>query len=102
MAVNFDAKVRRNSTDREDLFIAHVSGMDMFARALVSADKILSDSPYLSMLTDRYATFGGGRGKFCIGSNDIRATCQIGCRGGEPLLTSGKQELYEALINQYM
>lgn len=101
--VNFDAKVRRNSTDREDLFIAHVSGMDMFARALVSADKILSDSPYLSMLTDRYATFGGGEGaSFASGQMTLEQLAKLGAEGGEPLLTSGKQELYEALINQYM
>ena len=101
--VNFDAKVRRNSTDREDLFIAHVSGMDMFARALVSADKILSDSPYLSMLTDRYATFGGGEGaSFASGQMTLEQLAKMGAEGGEPLLTSGKQELYEAIINQYI
>ena len=101
--VNFDAKVRRNSTDREDLFIAHVSGMDMFARALVSADKILSDSPYLSMLTDRYATFGGGEGaSFASGQMTLEQLAKLGAEGGEPLLTSGKQELYEAIINQYI
>ena len=101
--VNFDAKVRRNSTDREDLFIAHVSGMDMFARALVSADKILSDSPYLSMLTDRYATFGGGEGaSFASGQMTLEQLAEMGAEGGEPLLTSGKQELYEAIINQYI
>ena len=101
--VNFDAKVRRNSTDREDLFIAHVSGMDMFARALVSADKILSDSPYLSMLTDRYATFGGGEGaSFASGQMTLEQLAKMGAEGGEPLLISGKQELYEAIINQYI
>ena len=101
--VNFDAKVRRNSTDREDLFIAHVSGMDMFARALVSADKILSDSPYLSMLTDRYATFGGEEGaRFASGQMTLEQLAKMGAEGGEPLLTSGKQELYEAIINQYI
>ena len=101
--VNFDAKVRRNSTDREDLFIAHVSGMDMFARALVSADKILSDSPYLSMLTDRYATFGGEEGaRFASGQMTLEQLARMGAEGGEPLLTSGKQELYEAIINQYI
>ena len=101
--VNFDAKVRRNSTDREDLFIAHVSGMDMFARALVSADKILSDSPYLSMLTDRYATFGGEEGaSFASGQMTLEQLAKMGAEGGEPLLTSGKQELYEAIINQYI
>ena len=80
--VNFDAKVRRNSTDREDLFIAHVSGMDMFARALVSADKILSDSPYLSMLTDRYATFGGGEGaSFASGQMTLEQLAKMGAEG---------------------
>ena len=81
MGVNFDAKVRRNSTDREDLFIAHVSGMDMFARALVSADKILSDSPYLSMLTDRYATFGGEGASFASGQMTLEQLAKLGAEG---------------------
>ena len=101
--VNFDAKVRRNSTDREDLFIAHVSGMDTFARALLAADTILSDSPYAKMLVDRYASFSAGEGaQFAGGQLTLEQLAAMGAEGGEPTLTSGKQELYEAIINQYV
>ncbi len=101
--VNFDAKVRRNSTDREDLFIAHISGMDTFARALIVADKILTESSYGKMIAERYATFSGGEGAaFASGELTLEQLASIGANGGEPSLTSGKQELYEAIINQYI
>ena len=100
--VNFDAKVRRNSTDREDLFIAHISGMDTFARALIAADKILTESNYSKLLSDRYASFDRGDGAtFASGNLTLEQLASIGANGGEPSLTSGKQELYEAIINQY-
>ena len=100
--VNFDAKVRRNSTDREDLFIAHISGMDTFARALIAADKILTESKYSKLLADRYASFDIGDGAaFASGNLTLEQLASIGANGGEPSLTSGKQELYEAIINQY-
>ena len=60
---NFDAKTRRNSTDLEDIFIAHIAGMDVMARALESAAKLLEESPYKQMLADRYASFDSGKGK---------------------------------------
>jgi len=60
--VNFDAKLRRNSTDIEDLFIAHVAAMDTFARALIAADNILTQSDYKKMKKNRYASFDGGDG----------------------------------------
>ena len=59
----FDAKTRRNSTDLEDIFIAHIAGMDAMARALESAAALLDESPYKKMLADRYASFDGGKGK---------------------------------------
>ena len=63
---NFDAKIRRNSTDLEDLFIAHISGMDVMARALETAAAILEDSPYEQMLSDRYASFEKVGGKMSM------------------------------------
>ena len=60
---NFDAKTRRNSTDLEDIFIAHIAGMDAFARALEAAARILEESPYKQMLKERYASFDSGKGK---------------------------------------
>ena len=99
--INFDAKTRRNSTDPEDLFIAHISGMDNFARATIIADKVLSDSKYLTMRKERYASFDDGAGAdYEAGKLSLEELAKIGAEGGEPPLTSGKQELYEAIINQ--
>ncbi|OQB31333.1 MAG: Xylose isomerase [Bacteroidetes bacterium ADurb.Bin174] len=101
---NFDAKTRRNSTDLEDIFIAHIAGMDAFARALESAASILEDSPYVQMVKDRYASFDSGKGKEFekgkLSLEDLR-TYAISL-GKEPEKISGKQELYEAIINMYI
>jgi xylose isomerase len=101
--INFDAKIRRNSTDIEDIFIAHISGMDTFARALVIADKILRESPYLEMKKTRYASFDNGRGKdFETGKLTLEKLRDIAAEMGEPETRSGKQELLEQLINMYI
>lgn len=101
--INFDAKVRRNSTDNEDLFIAHISGMDTFARALLIADKILKESDYLKMRKKRYESFDKGAGKdFETGKLTLEKLRDIAHEAGEPEKRSGKQELYEQLINMYL
>jgi xylose isomerase len=101
--INFDAKVRRNSTDIEDIFIAHISGMDTFARALVIADKILKESDYLKMRKKRYESFDKGAGKdFEKGKLTLEKLRDIAHETGEPETRSGKQELYEQLINIYL
>src|SRR5690606_6234515 len=61
--INFDAKIRRNSTDVADLFYAHIGGIDAFARALVTADTILQQSDYKKAREERYASFDAGKGK---------------------------------------
>lgn len=100
---NFDAKTRRNSTDLEDIFIAHVSGMDAFARALVVAADILEKSDYRKMRKNRYASFDGGDGKaFEDGKLTLEDLRNIAAKSGEPAQTSGKQELYEAIVNMYI
>ena len=100
---NFDAKIRRNSTDLEDIFIAHISAMDIFARALVTANEILTKSPYRKMRTERYASFDSGKGaEFAAGRMTLNDLAALGAAGGEPKPISGKQELCEALINQYI
>lgn len=100
---NFDAKTRRNSTDLEDIFIAHIAGMDTFARALVIASEILKKSPYKKMRKDRYASFDSGNGAaFEAGRLTLKQLAAIGAKQGEPRQISGKQELYEALINDYI
>lgn len=99
---NFDAKTRRNSTDLEDIFIAHIAGMDAMARALLSAAEIIEKSPYCKMLKERYASFDSGKGKeFEEGKLTLEQLVEIAREKGEPAQTSGKQELYEAIINMY-
>jgi xylose isomerase len=101
--VNFDAKIRRNSTDPEDLFIAHIGGMDAFARALLIANDILEKSPYRKLKKERYASFDRGDGKkFEEGQLTLEALKELALKGGEPTQISGKQELYENIINQYI
>ena len=101
--INFDARARRNSTDLEDIFIAHVTGMDVFARALVVADKILSESDYLKMRKTRYASFDSGKGaEFEAGRLTLADLYNNAKVVGEPALVSGKQELLEQLINWYI
>lgn len=99
---NFDAKTRRNSTDAEDIFIAHIAGMDAMARALLSAADVLEKSPYKSMLSARYSSFDSGLGKdFEEGRLSLTDLVSHARTVGEPAVTSGKQELYEAIVNMY-
>lgn len=101
--VNFDAKTRRNSTDMEDIFIAHIAGMDTFARALVVADTILTKSPYKKLRSDRYASFDSGKGaELEAGKLTLQDLAAIGIELGEPKQISGKQELFESIINRYI
>ena len=99
---NFDAKTRRNSTDLEDIFIAHIAGMDAMARALESAAALLEESPYKKMLADRYASFDNGEGKkFEDGQLTLEQVVDYAKTQGEPAQASGKQELYEAIVAMY-
>lgn len=99
---NFDAKTRRNSTDLEDIFIAHISGMDAMARALENAAELLEKSPIRQMVADRYASFNAGKGKeFEEGKLSLEDIVAYAKQNGEPKQTSGKQELYEAIVNMY-
>jgi xylose isomerase len=101
--INFDAKTRRNSTDLEDIFIAHIAAMDTFARSLVIADNILVNSNYLELRRQRYSSFDSGFGKSfengLLTLEDLRNTAKS---VGEPVMISGKQELYEQLLNCYI
>ena len=101
--VNFDAKIRRNSTDMEDVFHAHIGGTDTFARALLTADKIMRSSSYNSLREQRYRSFDSGKGKdFEAGKLDLNDLYKIAMENGELTLQSGKQELFENIINQYI
>jgi xylose isomerase len=101
--VNFDAKIRRNSTDMEDVFHAHIGGADTFARALLTADKIMTSSSYNALREQRYSSFDSGNGKaFEAGKLDLNDLYKIAMDNGELQLQSGKQELFENIINQYI
>ena len=99
---NFDAKTRRNSTDLEDIFIAHIAAMDAMARALENAAALLEESPIQKMVAERYASFDEGLGKkFENGELTLEDVYAYGKQVDEPKQTSGKQELYEAILNMY-
>lgn len=101
--INFDAKIRRNSTDPEDLFHAHIGGMDSFARALITADKILQRSDYKKLRADRYASYDSGKGlEFEQGKLNLEDLMSLAIEKGEPETRSGKQEYIENLINRYI
>jgi xylose isomerase len=101
--INFDAKIRRNSTDPEDLFHAHIGGMDTFARALITADAILQKSDYKKVRKQRYASFDAGKGKeFEEGKLTLEDLRTYAIENGEPAVKSGKQEYMENIINRYI
>jgi len=101
--INFDAKIRRNSTDPADLFYAHIGGMDVFARALITADAILQGSEYKKIRADRYSSYDAGKGKdFEQGKLSLEDLRSIAVAAGEPATISGKQEFIENLINRYI
>jgi xylose isomerase len=101
--VNFDAKVRRNSTDATDLFYAHIGGMDTFARALIAADAILTKSDYPKFRKERYASYGTGKGKeFTEGKLSLEDLRAFAVENGEPKTLSGRQEYLENIINRYV
>ena len=101
--VNFDAKIRRNSTDLDDVFHAHIGGADNFARALITADKIISSSAYTKLREKRYSSFDSGKGKdFENGKLDLKDLYNIAAENGELQLQSGKQELFENMQSGFL
>ena len=101
--VNFDAKIRRNSTDPADLFYGHIGGMDVFAKALISAETILNKSEYKKIRLDRYASFDSGKGAaFEQGQLSLEDLRAYAIENGEPETRSGRQEYLENLINRYL
>jgi xylose isomerase len=101
--INFDAKIRRNSTDTDDLFHAHIGGMDSFARALLTADSILNKSDFKKLRKERYTTFDSGKGKdFEEGKLSLEDLRAYAIENGEPAMKSGKQEYFENIINRFI
>ncbi|WKN32807.1 xylose isomerase [Porifericola rhodea] len=101
--LNFDAKVRRTSSDLEDLFIAHIAGMDTFARGLLIAHDIRENSNFMQMKKERYASFDSGKGaEYEAGKLKLEDLRNMAEMNGEPKRISGKIELYESIINNYI
>jgi xylose isomerase len=101
--VNFDAKARRNSTDLIDIFYAHIGGMDIFARALLTAQAMIDDGEFASLRKTRYATFDSGKGKaFEQGKLTLEDLGSYAHKNGEPELVSGRQEYVENLISKFL
>ena len=101
--INFDAKIRRNSTDLDDVFHAHIGGADTFARALLIADKIIATSGYDALRRKRYSSFDKGKGReFEEGKLNLLDLYELARNQNEIELQSGKQELFENIINQYI
>ena len=101
--INFDAKTRRNSTDLLDIFYAHIGSMDLFAKALLAADKVLEKSDYLKIKKNRYSSFDSGKGKaFESGELKLVDLYNHTVEGKEPLLKSGQQELLENILNNHI
>jgi xylose isomerase len=101
--VNFDAKTRRNSTDLEDIFLAHIGGMDAFARGVIIAEAVLEKSDYRKLRKERYASYDSGKGAtFEAGKMKLEDLRSYALEAGEPKQTSGKQEMFENIINQYI
>ena len=101
--VNFDAKIRRNSTDLDDIFHAHIGGADNFARALITADNILNNSNYNELFNLRYESFSSGKGKeFEQGKLSLNDLYKLALNSGDLKLKSGKQEMFENIINQFI
>jgi xylose isomerase len=102
--LNFDAKIRRNSIDPQDLFIAHIGGMDAFAVGLEIAQRIINDGEIPGFVKKRYSSFNSGDGaKFEKGGLSLEDLAAIGQNGyGKFGITSGRQEYLENLFNQYL
>jgi xylose isomerase len=101
--INFDARIRRNSIDQEDLFISHISGMDTFARALIIAEKIINDGTIERFIRERYSSFDSGRGsEFEQGRMTLDDLYKHAADAGEIVPVSGRQERLEQLINMFI
>jgi len=102
--LNFDAKIRRQSFEADDLLHAHIGGMDTCARALLIAADMLEDGKLQTFVSDRYAGWDGGLGKDILGGGLSLADLSERVVDGaiEPKPRSGRQEMLENLVNRYL
>src|SRR6201994_116471 len=99
--INFDAKIRRSSTDPADIFYAHIGGMDTFARALITADNIMNKSDFKQFRKERYASYDSGKGAaFEAGKLSLEDLRNYAAEAGEPAIKSGRQEYLENIVNR--
>ncbi len=99
--LNFDAHLRRSSTDPEDLFLAHIGGMDTFALGLMIADELIREGKLDAFVQQRYASFDEGEGKdFEAGKLTLEDLRNYAVRRGAVQKRSGKQEMLENYLNQ--
>ena len=97
--LNFDAKPRRGAFDGVDLFYAHISGMDAFARGLLAAHQIIEDGILDGFIEDRYVSYGQGLGKEIMsGDADFESLEKWILENDEPTLKSGRQEMLEYAV----
>ena len=100
--LNFDAKIRRESSDLEDLFIGHINGMDCYARGLRAAAKLIADGKLDAMVKERYAGFDKALGaKIATGKATLAEMATAAAKGSEPQQRSGKHEKVESLFNAF-
>lgn len=101
--LNFDAKRRRESHEPEDLFHAHIGGMDAFARGLKIAAAMRADGRVEEFLKQRYSSFDSGIGANVeAGSTSLEELSQYALGNGEPAIPSGRQEMLENLVNEFL
>ena len=101
--LNFDAKVRRASFEPIDMFYAHVAGMDAFAQGFKIASKIAEDGKFDKFIAERYASYSTGIGKDIVaGKVGFKELEAYTLENGEPEIFSGRQEVLESLLNQYV
>lgn len=100
--LNFDCKVRRESTDLEDIFISHIAAMDVYAQGLIAADKIISEGTIPNMIAKRYDSFNGGLGKLVENGTCSFEQLEDHALKNECHPISGQQELYESILNRYV
>ncbi len=100
--LNFDAKVRRSSTDPLDLFHAHIGGMDAFARGLLIAQRLRDDGSFSSFIAERYSSFNTGVGASIMSeAADLESLNAWTMTHDRPALHSGRQEMLENILNSY-
>ena len=101
--LNFDAKVRRSSTDPTDLFYAHIGGMDTFAKGLLIAHKIIEDKVLSEFMSERYSSFNSGIGaEIMSGKIGLESIEEWILKQDKPVLDSGRQEMLENIVNSYI